>query len=367
MFEIIVLELDVINDESSPQLPLVVNDESTFEDSIGVSVSEAESLNSERAQQIQEFNDDGLVVLRAKQLPQGYQFSKDIAPLLLSLDKMRVYPGLNPRLPSAEWEAHIESLTQSMIDLGFLAHKPLYGFASQEDGKKIIYIADGESRFHAAQRAIQRGAKIDEVPIILAPDGTSVEDIIKNLAPSNRGRDFTPLEKALHAQRLVRQYRMNNQDVARNLNVSPEYVSQLLILATEPAKVRQMVLDGKVPADLAIQTMRGPSPETAVATLQSAVVNAEKAGKSKATRKHMPDFAIKRAVSKRSTDLHSVVTRFQSLPQFNDLDPDFKSEIEVLLETIKTEAAGKPEKQKKEPALKAAGAAKPARKTGKAD
>ena len=115
----------MINDESSPQLPLVVNDESTFEDSIGVSVSEAESLNSERAQQIQEFNDDGLVVLRAKQLPQGYQFSKDIAPLLLSLDKMRVYPGLNPRLPSAEWEAHIESLTQSMIDLGFLAHKPL--------------------------------------------------------------------------------------------------------------------------------------------------------------------------------------------------------------------------------------------------
>lgn len=375
----------MINNESSPQLPLVLKDESTFEKSIGISASEAESLNSERAQQIQSFTDDGLLVLRAKQLPQAYQFSKDTAPLLLPLDKMRVYPGLNPRLPSAEWEAHIESLTNSMMDMGFLAHKPLYGFASQEDGKKIIYIADGESRFHAAHRAIQRGAKIEEVPIILAPDGTSVEDIVKNLAPSNRGRDFTPLEKALHAQRLVRHYRMSNQEVARNLDVSAEYVSQLLTLASAPAKVRQMVLDGKIPADLAIQTMRGPSPETAVATLQAAVDNAEKSGKTKATRKHMPDFAIKRAVSKRSTDLHSVVTRFQSLPQFKTLDPEFKAEIETLLETIKAEASGKkdkPEKPKKESASKsdlpdgqtsnsaaeknAKGAAKPARKTSKA-
>ncbi|WP_155293480.1 ParB/RepB/Spo0J family partition protein [Comamonas testosteroni] len=373
------------NNESSPQLPLVLKDESAFESSIGISASEAEALDSERASQIQNFNEDGLVVLRAKQLPSAYQFSKDTAPLLLPLDKMRIYPGLNPRLPSAEWKAHIESLAESMMDLGFLAHKPLFGFASQEDGKKIIFIADGESRFHAAHLAIERGAKIDEVPIILAPDGTSVEDIVKNLAPSNRGRDFTPLEKALHAQRLVRHYRMTNQEVARNLNVTAEYVSQLLTLASAPAKVRQMVLDGKVPADLAIQTMRGPNPETAVSTLQAAVENAEKAGKSKATRKHMPDFAIKRAVSKRSSDLHAVVTRFQALPQYKTLDADFQSEIEALLEAIKADADGKkdkPEKPTKAAASKedkpkgkapvpakkvaAAGQAKPKRTAGKA-
>lgn len=366
------LEFEVTTDSSSTQLPLVLKDAASIEDTIGITASEVDSLESERAKQIQSFRDEDIMVLRAKQLPQGYQFSKDVAPLLLPLDKMRIYPGLNPRLPSAEWEAHIESLKESMIDLGFLPHKPLYGFASQEDGKKIIYIADGESRFHAAHRAIESGANIDEVPIILAPDGTSVEDIIRNLAPSNRGRDFTPLEKALHAQRLVRQYRMSNQDVARNLNVSPEYVSQLLTLAAAPTKVRQMVLDGKVPADLAIQTMRGPSPESAVATLQTAVENAEKAGKSKATRKHMPDFAIKRAVTKRSSDLHSVVTRFQSLPQFKTLDPEFKTEIENLLATIKDEAAGKKEKPAKaekgakQPAVKKAAAGdKVQRKPGK--
>ena len=99
-------------DSSSTQLPLVLKDAASIEDTIGITASEVDSLESERAKQIQSFRDEDIMVLRAKQLPQGYQFSKDVAPLLLPLDKMRIYPGLNPRLPSAEWEAHIESLKE---------------------------------------------------------------------------------------------------------------------------------------------------------------------------------------------------------------------------------------------------------------
>ena len=121
--------------------------------------------------------------------------------LMVELDKLRIYPGLNPRLPSEEWEAHIEYLASVMLEQGFWVHKPIYGFVSKMGKNNVIYIADGESRFRAAMLAKERGADIDEIPVRLAPEGTSIEQIMLQLAPSNKGREFTPLEKALLAQR----------------------------------------------------------------------------------------------------------------------------------------------------------------------
>ena len=190
-------------------------------------------------------------------------------------------------------------------------------------------------------------ADITSVPVRLAPESMSIEEIIMQLAPANETRSFSPLEKGLLAQRMI-SYRKSVADIAANFKCSTEYVHQLLLLAAAPSKVRQMVSDGAVPAALAIEVMRGPEPEKAVQNLQQAVATAKAQGKTKATAQHMPDYAQKRAVASNSPSLHSVVQKLHTSESFLLLEEDLRNEIAALLEKINTEAKPK-EPKKKEP------------------
>lgn len=310
--------------------------------------SELDALDSDRAEDIKSFTDDAIIQVKSKDLSKKYLGNRDTNTLFVALDDLRIYKGLNPRLPSAEWNAHIDQLARSIHAHGFWEFKPIYAFAAKNGKNNVLFIADGESRYRAAIKARDElGADIDVVPVRLAPETMSVEEIIMQLAPANETRSFSPLEKGLLAQRMI-SYRKTVAEIATNFKCSTEYVHQLLLLASAPSKVRQMVGDGAVPAALAIDAMRGPEPEKAVQNLQQAVATAKAQGKKKATAQHMPDYAQKRAVASNSPSLHSVVQKLHTSESFLLLEEDLRNEIAALLEKISTEAKPK-EPKKKEP------------------
>lgn len=332
---------------------------------VRVTESEIAALESDRVKQIVDFSDDEIRMLKMKDLSTSVISNRDTGTLMVELSKLRVYPGLNPRLPSEEWEAHIEYLASVMLEQGYWAHKPIYGFVSKMGKNNVIYIADGESRFRAAMLAKERGADIDEIPVRLAPEGTSIEQIMLQLAPSNKGREFTPLEKALLAQRQMISGRTVAQ-VAENLSCSPEYVHQLLALASAPTKVREMVRKGTVPAAMAIEVVRSGNVENPVATLEAAVENATKQGKTKATAKHLPQNMMEKSIKKHATSMHAVIVGLRDSEAYVLLNDEIKEQIESLISQITKDSAPKAEKSAKtakkgtKPAAKKGGAGKKA-------
>ncbi|WP_043004533.1 ParB/RepB/Spo0J family partition protein [Comamonas testosteroni] len=335
------------SNETANLFPVTLREESPPSE-IAMTHSELDALDSDRADDIRGFTDDAIIQVKSKDLSKKYLGNRDSNTLFVALDDLRIYKGLNPRLPSAEWNAHIDQLARSIEAHGFWEFKPIYAFAAKNGKNNVLFIADGESRYRAAIKARDElGAAIDVVPVRLAPETMSVEEIIMQLAPANETRSFSPLEKGLLAQRMI-SYRKTVAEIATNFKCSTEYVHQLLLLASAPSKVRQMVSDGAVPAALAIDAMRGPEPEKAVQNLQQAVATAKAQGKTKATAQHMPDYAQKRAVASNSPSLHSVVQKLHTSESFLLLEEDLRNEIAALLEKINTEAKPK-EPKKKEP------------------
>ena len=338
------------NNSTAPLFPVTLREELAPTE-IVLTHSELDALDSDRAEDIQNFTDDAIIQVKAKDLGKRYLGDRDANTMFVSLDDIRIYKGLNPRLPSAQWNAHIDELARSIAEHGFWEFKPLYTFAAKNGKNNVLFIADGESRYRAALKARDElGADITTVPVRLAPESMSIEDIIMQLAPANETRSFSPLEKGLLAQRMIT-YRKTIPEIAVNLKCSTEYVHQLLLLAASPSKVRQMVSDGSVPAALAIEVMRGPEPEKAVENLQKAVAIAKAQGKAKATAQHMPDYAQKRAVTSNSTGLHTVVQKLQTSESFLLLEEGLREEIQTLLAKIHSESQPK-EPKKKEPGKK---------------
>ena len=331
---------------NNPSVANVYVQQERDDNAVRVTESEIAALDSERVKQIVEFSDDEIRMLKMKDLSTSVISNRDNGTLMVELDKLRIYPGLNPRLPSEEWEAHIEYLASVMLEQGFWVHKPIYGFVSKMGKNNVIYIADGESRFRAAMLAKERGADIDEIPVRLAPEGTSIEQIMLQLAPSNKGREFTPLEKALLAQRQMTAGRTVAQ-VAENLSCTSEYVHQLLALASAPSKVREMVRQGTVPAAMAIEVVRSSDITNPVTTLEAAVENANKQGKTKATAKHLPQNMMEKSIKKHATSMHSVIVGLRESEAYVLLSDEIKEQIESLIANISKESAPKADKESK--------------------
>lgn len=330
-------------DTSMPHLEIYQEQESR---TILATESEIKAMDSERVQDILGFSDENIRLMRQNDLGTKILSNRDAAQFMVPVANLRIYKGLNPRLPSTEWDAHIEYLAGVMMEQGFWSHKPIYGFVAKAGKNNVIYIADGESRYRAAQIAIERGADISEIPVRLAPEGTSIEQIMLQLAPSNKGREFTPLEKALLAQRQLASGRTVAQ-VADNLSCSTEYAHQLLALAAAPTKVRDMVRAGLVPASMAIEVVRDQSIENPVVTLETAVENAKAAGKTKASGKHLPQQAKISAFKKHSGTMHEVISRLQESEMYVLLPDDIKERIDGLLKAIDKDSKPKVAKKAK--------------------
>lgn len=215
----------------------------------------------------------------------------------LSLDDLHVRAGWNAR--ECDFNPNDETdlaLAQSISQVGV---KETMTVVWENDR---AYVTNGHRRRAAALYARDvLHAEIKSVPVQTEGRGSSEADQVVSQIIRNDGKPLTPFEKGKVFKKLL-DLGWSEADIAQKTGVTRTRVVQLLEVQAAPEAVKAMVRAGEVSADLALKTLRASEGDTgaAVATLAGAVDVAKKAGKTKATEKHVeggePRTTLKKAV-----------------------------------------------------------------------
>lgn len=169
------------------------------------------------------------------------QFSND-AIFWVEIDKVRP----NPYQPRTEFdESKLRDLADSIRQYGVL--QPLVVTRHEEDrpdgGISTFYeLIAGERRLRASKLA-----GLMQIPVLIRSeeehDHMKLElAIIENL----QREDLNAIDRASAFQRLQKEFKLNNTQIAKKVGKSREYVSNSLRLLNLPEEVQQSVVDGKI-------------------------------------------------------------------------------------------------------------------------
>ena len=204
--------------------------------------------------------------------------------------KIKVMPGFNVRVQSAEYLEHRDMIAASIKANGFDQTKPVAGYVAKEGDENVIYLTDGHTRLDAV--AVVNGdpdvdprSEITTLPVLVHPGTASLTDLTVALHTSNTGRPLTPFELGVVVKRLMSEEGADKTQLAARLAVTPRYLDDVLLLVDAPKQVREAVMAGNVSSTLAIQEIR-KDPKSAVAKITKAVAdNKASGGTGKVTRK----------------------------------------------------------------------------------
>lgn len=197
--------------------------------------------------------------------------------LMVPVEKLVVPAGLNVRIHDDDYEARIDEVCTSIMENGFYKHMPLPGYAAQEGTaeakQSFIYVTGGFTRLAGVKRAIEKGTPIEAVPVVLKPNGTSMLDLTYALANDNTGAPLKPYEKGIIIKRLLG-YGADEPTIARKLDVTEQYVKDLLYLHSLPMAIQQMVIRKQIGAGHAIKMGKEHGPAEALKIMQAALAEA---------------------------------------------------------------------------------------------
>jgi ParB-like chromosome segregation protein Spo0J len=162
-----------------------------------------------------------------------------------SVDVLQVKEGFNARgFDDPENQAHVDQLTQSMIDNGFDTDKPIAIFTEDD----VVYVADGGCRLRAA-----KAAGITIVPCIPVPAGLKEADLILRQNRANSAKPFTTLEQARNFARAA-ELGKTVDEIAKASSCSASHVRNWLRLDALEPEIKDLVAEGKVAAKVAIES-----------------------------------------------------------------------------------------------------------------
>jgi hypothetical protein len=286
--------------------------------------------------------------------------------LMVAPEKLLPLPGFNVRVKNEAYDERVSAIADSIVANGFYSHKPLGGLLLDSDHDHL-FIHDGGHRLDAIPLAIERGATIAAVPVAVAPQGTTVEDLTVSLVQSNTGEPLSPVEMGAVVKRLL-SYGMEKDEIARRIGKTTRHLDNLLVLAGAPITVRTAVADGKIAAAEAVKLVR-KDPKTAASKVADAVKKAEDAGKAKATPKTMQGPKMQRipyTVSLATGDklgdaLKAIATHVRSPVDHNPDATDALKEdgkLTIVVEILAPVPVAKPKPAPKKAAAKPKAAAK---------
>lgn len=188
--------------------------------------------------------------------------------------ELKVLKGFNVRLPGPDLDQHIAELTDSILEEGFMQHKPLAALVLEIDGELGLYVFDGHCRLESTIKAIAKGADIDLLPVVVQ-DGrnTDLNDLYVTMYRANKGKELAPFELGVLCKRLSR----NGHDdkvIAKRMGIKPGYVDGLLRLVTSPKPLVDAVLSKEIAASEAITMLRAHGNGAVVQELENRRVRA---------------------------------------------------------------------------------------------
>lgn len=246
-------------------------------------------------------------------------------------ERLRTLPGFNARIINDAYTARVRWIADSIKVNGFYPDKPLTGFVALEGGEEVIYVTGGHRRFEAVFLAIEEGADVPTVPVVIKPRGTSMEDLTVDLVVGNEGEPLSTYEQAVVCKRLAG-FGWESKEIARRLGYSTaQYVDGLLLLASAPLAVRRMVMESVISATTAIEAIKKHG-DKAGDVLQAAMV---KSGTGRVTAKHMPQAEFKKTLKKQAEPMHKMLTTLMDDPGYSQLSTKFQKALVELLGSLK--------------------------------
>lgn len=246
-------------------------------------------------------------------------------------DRLRVLEGFNARVKNDAYTARVRWIADSIKANGYYKDKPLSGFVARENGTDVIYVTGGHRRHEAVHLAISEGIEVPNVPVVIKPKGTGMEDLTVDLIVGNEGEPLTTYEQAVVCKRLAA-FGWDSKEIARRVGYSTaQYVDGLLALAGAPLPIRKMVIESVISATTAIEAIKKHG-DKATDVLLAAVV---KAGSGRVTAKAMPGAEFKKAVKKQAEPMYTALTKVQSDPGYAMLSGELRHLLEQLLKDIK--------------------------------
>ena len=249
-------------------------------------------------------------------------------------DQLRTLDGFNARIKNDAYAARVRWIADSIKANGFYPDKPLTGFVALEDGEEVIYVTGGHRRHEGVLLAIEEGADVPTVPVVIKPRGTSMEDLTVDLVVGNEGEPLTTYEQAVVCKRLAG-FGWESKEIARRLGYSTaQYVDGLLSLASAPLAVRRMVMESVISATMAIEAIKKHGDKAGDVLLAAMV----KSGTGRVTAKHMPQAEFKKALKKQAEPMHNMLTSLMDDPGYKQLSTKFQKALVELLGSLKKPA-----------------------------
>jgi ParB/RepB/Spo0J family partition protein len=202
-----------------------------------------------------------------------------VSPNLLIADEK-----VNPRFEYGD----IEELMKSIIENGI--RNPLKGY---KKGDKIV-LKDGHRRMRAVNLAIEKGNRIERVPVILEQATLNDEERTLEFLIYNDGKPLTMLEQSEVIRRLLN-FGWKVTDIVKKTAKARGYIDNLITLTKVPMKVHNLIIEDKISAHAVIQIAAAVKGDDAklITEVENAVKAAKESGKEKATPKHVGTKQVK--------------------------------------------------------------------------
>jgi ParB family chromosome partitioning protein len=177
----------------------------------------------------------------------------DASPLrsarLINIEKIQPDPN-QPRKTFKK--AKLESLAESIREIGGIID-PLT--VAHDEEENVFRIISGERRFRAAKMA-----GLEKLPCIIKTNDREKTLLLQLIANLQR-EDINPLEESAAIRSLVEKFGYSQADVARILNKSASYISQILGLDKLAQPAREILQTSEVPKEVQIQASKEKDPE----------------------------------------------------------------------------------------------------------
>jgi ParB family chromosome partitioning protein len=143
----------------------------------------------------------------------------------------------NPQQPRSYFDADkLEQLADSIREKGVI--QPL--LVTRGKGNRYILIA-GERRLRAAKLA-----ECDEVPVVVMEQGKENESLELALIENIQRHDLNPIEEAVAYSRLMNEFQLTQEEVAKKVGRQRSTITNVLRLLTLPPALQDDIAQGVI-------------------------------------------------------------------------------------------------------------------------
>ena len=180
------------------------------------------------------------------------------AARLISIESIQPDPN-QPRKTFPQ--GSLESLAESIKEIGGIIDPLTVAHVEQE---KVFRIISGERRYRAA-----RIAGLEKLPCIIK-EADEKKTLLVQLISNLQREDMTPLEEAAGIRGLVEKFGCSQSDIAKLLNKSQSYISQILGLERLTQPAREILQTSEVPKEVQIRASKEKDSEKQLEILRKA-------------------------------------------------------------------------------------------------